>query len=362
MTLFSRRSDRTPTYTLETASHEQLNAGSSYRIRFDRGTLSLSARKERGRVYYYVTKRVRGRLHKIYAGKCGEITPARIRAAGWLLLAEIAAHAATRHEKGVGGMRARQRGVDETLVLDLIAALDVVVQAPLEERQALYAAWQENTSRTLALVLSPQEQAAWEPFSTQEVDWTSESGAALYLRSVRAFLRALASASRGREHPRPRRGGLHRFTRHARQVLTLAQAEAQRLHHDRIGTEHLLLGLAQVEQGHSREILGRLGVRAGEVRAAIEETAGSAAAPVARNRISLSRDVKHVLERAVNEARERGHPYIDTTHLLLALAQEEGGGAAGVLRRLGVPPERVYEETAREISHPRDREKGGDDL
>ena len=53
---------------------------------------------------------------------------------------------------------------------------------------------------------------------------------------------------------------LDRFTRRARQALTLAQEEAQRLHHNYIGTEHLLVGLIRVENSVSSKILRKLGV------------------------------------------------------------------------------------------------------
>ena len=54
---------------------------------------------------------------------------------------------------------------------------------------------------------------------------------------------------------------LDRFTKRARHVLTLAQEEAQRLHHGYIGTEHLLLGLIGEKKGMASRVLKDLGVK-----------------------------------------------------------------------------------------------------
>jgi len=55
---------------------------------------------------------------------------------------------------------------------------------------------------------------------------------------------------------------LDRFTKKARHVLTLAQEEAQRLHHGYIGTEHLLLGLIGEKNGMASKVLKGLGGQA----------------------------------------------------------------------------------------------------
>jgi ATP-dependent Clp protease ATP-binding subunit ClpC len=141
---------------------------------------------------------------------------------------------------------------------------------------------------------------------------------------------------------------LDRFTRRARQALTLAQEEAQRLNHNYIGTEHLLVGLIRVENSVSSKILRRLGVSAHEVQDLVEQTVGvGEKIETSGDKINLTRRTKHVLELAVNEARRLGHHYIDTAHLLLGLVQQEDGVAVEILRRLGVSPETVREETTK---------------
>src|SRR6266498_1272944 len=65
-----------------------------------------------------------------------------------------------------------------------------------------------------------------------------------------------------------------RFTKRARHVLTLAQEEAGRFHHNYIGTEHLLLGLLREEEGVAAQVLHHLGVEIGQIRQSIEDIIG----------------------------------------------------------------------------------------
>jgi len=141
---------------------------------------------------------------------------------------------------------------------------------------------------------------------------------------------------------------LDRFTRRARQALTLAQEEAQRLNHNYIGTEHLLIGLLRVENSVSSRILQKLGLSVRQVQELVEQTVGfGQRSEVTGDKINLTRRTKLVLESAVNEARKLGHHYIDTAHLLLGLVQQEDGVAVEILRRLGVSPEVVRRETTK---------------
>ena len=113
---------------------------------------------------------------------------------------------------------------------------------------------------------------------------------------------------------------LDRFTRRARQALTLAQEEAQRLNHNYIGTEHLLIGLLRVENSVSSRILQKLGLSVRQVQELVEQTVGfGQRSEGTGDKINLTRRTKLVLESAVNEARKLGHHYIDTAHLLLGL-------------------------------------------
>lgn len=139
-----------------------------------------------------------------------------------------------------------------------------------------------------------------------------------------------------------------KFTKRARRVLTFAQEEAQRLNHNYIGTEHILLGLIREEEGLAAKVLRELGLDQNRVRQVIEEIVGRGqAAP--GTRLSLTPRTKRVIELAVDEARRMGMHYIGTEHLLLGLIREGDGIAVNVLKSLGVSPDKVRSNLAREV-------------
>ncbi|MEW5957783.1 MAG: ATP-dependent Clp protease ATP-binding subunit [Chloroflexota bacterium] len=137
-----------------------------------------------------------------------------------------------------------------------------------------------------------------------------------------------------------------RFTKRARRVLTLAQEEAQRLNHNYIGTEHLLLGLVREENGVAVRVLRDLGVDPKQIRERVERTVGRGQR-AAFGKLSLTPRTKRVIELAVDEARRLGHHYIGTEHLLLGLVRAGEGVAVDVLRGLGVSLDKVRSQTAR---------------
>jgi hypothetical protein len=144
-------------------------------------------------------------------------------------------------------------------------------------------------------------------------------------------------------------GHFDRFTERARNVLTLAQEEAQRFNHNYIGTEHLLLGLVREGEGVSAKVLTNLGIELTAVRNAVEVIIGRGQRQ-AMGEIGLTPRSKKVIELAVDEARRLGHSYIGTEHLLLGLIREGEGIAAGVLESLGVNLERVRSEVIRVLT------------
>ena len=137
-----------------------------------------------------------------------------------------------------------------------------------------------------------------------------------------------------------------RFTKRARRVLSLAQEEAQRLNHNYIGTEHLLLGLIREENGVAVRVLRELGVDPRQIRERVERTVGRGQR-ASYGKLSLTPRTKRVIELAVDEARRLGHHYIGTEHLLLGLVREGEGVAVDVLKGLGVSLDKVRSQTAR---------------
>ncbi len=138
---------------------------------------------------------------------------------------------------------------------------------------------------------------------------------------------------------------MERFTQRARRVLSLAHEEAERLQHNYIGTEHLLLGLIREEGGVAGRVLRELGLEPARVKEMVERLTG-----VGRHtggRIELAPATEEILQHAIEEARRMGHHYIGTEHLLLGLVRLDEGVAIDVLRRLGITPEQIRRQTRR---------------
>jgi len=148
-----------------------------------------------------------------------------------------------------------------------------------------------------------------------------------------------------------------KFTERARKVLTLAQEEAQRLNHNYIGTEHILLGLVREGDGVAVKVLSNLGADPDKVRGAVEFIIGRGERAVS-GEIGLTPRAKRVIELAVDEARRLNHNYIGTEHLLLGLLREAEGAAANVLESLGVNLDKARAETLRILSEMMPQARG----
>lgn len=128
-----------------------------------------------------------------------------------------------------------------------------------------------------------------------------------------------------------------RFTDRARRTLVLAQEEVHLLQQDYIGTEHLLLGLLHEGKGVAANALTQSGVTLDGCRRIIAST--STPSPTA-NAMSpaFTAGTKKVMEGALGQALRRGHNYIGTEHLLLALLENPDNKAVQVLVELGADP------------------------
>jgi ATP-dependent Clp protease ATP-binding subunit ClpC len=140
----------------------------------------------------------------------------------------------------------------------------------------------------------------------------------------------------------------YNFTERVRKVLAMAREEAARLHHEYVGTEHILLGLIREGEGVAAAVLQNLNVDLDDVTQKIEETVkkGKAAQATGPDLPYTSR-AKKVLELAMAEARDLNHSYVGTEHLLLGLLREEKGIAAQVLTDAGVNLDAARAETLR---------------
>jgi len=136
-----------------------------------------------------------------------------------------------------------------------------------------------------------------------------------------------------------------KFTERARKVMVHAKEEARRFGHDYIGTEHILLGLVKEGTGVAAHVLKSLNVDLKKIRVEVEklvQTGSAAAAP--SQQPPFTPRAKKVLELSMEEARNIGHNYIGTEHVLLGLLRENDGLAAQVLLNMGLKLETVREE------------------
>ncbi|MEQ8844274.1 MAG: ATP-dependent Clp protease ATP-binding subunit [Phycisphaerales bacterium] len=135
-----------------------------------------------------------------------------------------------------------------------------------------------------------------------------------------------------------------RFTDRARKVMGLANQEAQRLNHEYIGTEHILLGLVKEGSGVGANVLKNLDVDLRKVRLEVEKLVKAGPEMVTMGKLPQTPRAKKVIEYAIEEARSLNHNYVGTEHLLLGLLREQDGVAAQVLRNLGLKLDEVREE------------------
>ena len=139
------------------------------------------------------------------------------------------------------------------------------------------------------------------------------------------------------------------FTPRAQQVLALARKEADRFHHNYVGTEHLLLGLINLGQGVAVNVLQKMGLDLDTVRQAVDEQVGLGPEAKPSGNVPYTPRVKKVLALAGKEAKSLNHSYVGTEHILLGLLREGEGVAARVLKSLDIDVERCRNEILSEL-------------
>jgi len=164
----------------------------------------------------------------------------------------------------------------------------------------------------------------------------------IFLAGVVGIIRLIDSLAERRKMPEVDR--FDKFTNRARKALHLAQEEAQRLQHNYIGTEHLLLGLIREGEGVAAKVLNNLGIDLEKARSSVESIIGRGNRVVI-GELGLTPRAKKVIGLAMDEARHLHHHYLGTEHLLLGLVREGQGIGAGVLASLGVNLEKVRVQT-----------------
>lgn len=138
-----------------------------------------------------------------------------------------------------------------------------------------------------------------------------------------------------------------RFTDAARRAMTRANLEAQKLNHEYMGTEHLLLGLLWQGDGKvnsAGQVLMRIGVSLVALRGAVLAMLRPADGQISLGKLPLTPRARTVLELAVKYAGSLHHSYVGTEHVLAGLIEEGGGIAAQILRNFDVTHEKVNKE------------------
>lgn len=152
-------------------------------------------------------------------------------------------------------------------------------------------------------------------------------------------------------YQRGKRGGIPiqtvTFTPSARRGLEAAGALAQRLGHDPVGSEHLLLGLLQDRQSGAGRLLAAQGLTRQGLLEQLTEAWGTGA-PLPGRR-PLSPQLERSVEAAVGQARRLGHRQVNSRHLLLGLLGQKDGGACCLLAAAGIQLDHLSRQTARAL-------------
>lgn len=133
----------------------------------------------------------------------------------------------------------------------------------------------------------------------------------------------------------------NRFTDDSKQVLRYARTAAQRMAHNYVGTEHILLGLVLNEDGAAGQMLRDLGLTTANVTRALENIVGLGMTPDAD--LILTRKMKQAMEFAVTESKRLNRNYVGTEHILLGILQQRDSMAVQVLESMDVDPTALIE-------------------
>lgn len=153
---------------------------------------------------------------------------------------------------------------------------------------------------------------------------------------------------------------LDKFTARARKVILMAREEAARLHHDAVGTEHILLGLIREGEGTAPAVLRKFGLTLEMVRRQVERLVPPGGGMRTLGDIPFTARAKAAIGYAVEESGLLNHNYVGTEHLLLGILKEPECVAVKVLMHLNVDIEDVRMEVlsnlgADKFARPRKR-------
>ena len=141
----------------------------------------------------------------------------------------------------------------------------------------------------------------------------------------------------------------YNFTDRVRKVLQMAREEAARLHHEYVGTEHILLGILHEGDGVAAMVLTNLHVDFEKVTATVKSIVKEGKNDARSPDLPYTSRARKILEFSMSEAHELDHRYVGTEHLLLGVLREEKGIGAQALRDVGVTLETARAEVLRHL-------------
>ena len=204
--------------------------------------------------------------------------------------------------------------------------------------------------KTMALVEAAYLSAAeFRSIGVEEIVRRPEFPSLVPPSKPRGFFNRLLFGSAARSHCHAEAAAMNNFTPRAQQVLALARQEANRMHHNFVGTEHVLMGLLGLGQGVAVNVLHGQGLRLETLRQEVEKLVGPGPDRKMMGNVPYTPRVKKVLALAAKEASALNHTYVGTEHILLGLLREGDSVAARVLKQLGVELERTRQEILKEL-------------
>ena len=134
-----------------------------------------------------------------------------------------------------------------------------------------------------------------------------------------------------------------RFTEQAREVLAASQGIASRYHHVQWDVEHILLALLEQKDGLTSQILDKLGAKVEAIKARVEDSLARAPkATYESAQIYATPRIARLMDSVAHEADRLKDDFISTEHLLIAIAGDDRGESAAILKEFGIDREKIY--------------------
>jgi ATP-dependent Clp protease ATP-binding subunit ClpC len=153
-----------------------------------------------------------------------------------------------------------------------------------------------------------------------------------------------------------------KFTKEAKQALIVAQEKAREAKLNYVGTEHILIGILAQESSLGASVLLNFGVSLDNVNLVLK-TVGRSSAPAPTNEpAGLSGFAKDVIEKAVECAKEFGHSFIGTEHLLYSLVSQQNTAATVILENMKVSPVDVKEQILEIFERAKNMPQNGENM